>query len=305
MNKTLITLLAACTLAAGTMPAKAQIEVEAEKQVFANTPSWVLSDYVLWELLDYMASGDVWITYKAGNVFQRHINVVEQPTETHVYFNQERPLKSNGVAWGYVPYTQTPVRLRGTLSNGGATSADPLSLNRPLPLDYKGNSDDVFDYAQIRAVPEDVKIFREYIERRPVTLHLGMNFSAEYHGGDDPAPIVDKATVYVQLGHLLHDASSDISKLSVILYGGSTLILSESVTLRSLTLKNGATLDLSAMQLEDVLKRFKTTLTVEAGDKETTIIFPANMNAGEVYYLLNRMAPNYISRIKARTATQP
>jgi hypothetical protein len=308
MKKKPISFAAAMALATSLVTASAIAETVNPKDcdgktIYCNAPSWVVSDYVLWELLDYMNTGDQWIAYTAkGTLFRRHINVSEKEDGTHVYFNWERSVKNNipaaaatanepgsrGIGWPYYSYFKTPDSLRGFNSNGAASNANPLSLNMPLPFYFTGNSDDVLDYAKIGSHSQDVRIFKDYIEKKPTTLHLGMDFDPATSG---PAgTIVDKPSVYVQLGELLADAASIQSKLSLIVYDGSTLMLTRPVNLRSLTLKGErSVLNLSEMSRQDLLNKMQAAITVENG---ATIMLPSGTSDAEIKSLTGKFPIN-------------
>jgi hypothetical protein len=306
MKRKLIPLVAAIALTANLVPAGAAAETVDPKDcdgktIYCNAPSWVVSDYVLWELLDYMNTGDQWISYTVkGTLFRRHINVSEKDDGTHVYFNWERSAKNNipasaatandpgsrGIGWPYHPYFKTPDSLRGFNSNGAASNADPLSLNMPLPFYFTGNSDDVLDYARIGSHSQDIKIFRDYIEKKPTILHLGMDFDPVTSG--PTGKIVDKSSVYVQLGDLLADVTSDRSKLSLIVYDGSALALDRPVKLQSLTLKGGlSVLNLSEMPKQALLDRMQASIVVE---NAATIMLPAGTSDEEIKVLTGKFS---------------
>ena len=274
-----------------------------ETDIVFNAPSWVLSDYVLWELLDYMATGDEWISYVRGGVsYRKHINVIKDGSETNVYFNWERFTKNNipvfvpsamftpgsrGISWPYYAYSTAANSLRGFYSNGAASNEEDLSLNLPLPLAFKGNSDDVLDYAKISQYPQDLKIFKEYAEQNPTTLHLGTTLVYDDARNGNLTKIDNNPSTYVQLGELLADVASKKSQLSVILYGDSTLTLAEPVILQTLELKNGSVLNLSEMSRQALLNKTQMTITV---DGNATIMLPAGMSDADIAKLSQKFS---------------
>jgi len=259
--------------------------------IFPNTPSWVVSDYVLWELFDYIDNGSSWISYTTddGVFTQRHINLyVDDFGTTNIYFNLERPLgraQEDGTYYSeYISYIETPQVLRGNSSNGAATISDPLSLNMPLPLTYEGNSDDVLDYEQIRQ-SGDIQILKNYIETNPTTMYLGVQFDPAT--GGPYAPMYSLASDYIQFGRLLYDISSNHSKLSVVLFGGSLLKLDDPVRLESITLKSGSVLDLSGMTEGNLDSKLKTDIIAEPG---TEIILPADLRDAKVNSFIKKFS---------------
>jgi hypothetical protein len=232
-----------------------------------NVPSWVLSDYVLWELFDYMNEGSSYIAYNNAQV---HINLEVVDSMTKIYFNKELPLIEKGVTYNYIPYMpETAKSPHGDWSNGGTTP------DQPLPLGYAENSDSYFNYSMIPY--EDVKIFKDYVAANPTTLYLGYTPAA-----NQPAATAN----YVQLSRMLYDISSNESKLSLVVQADATLSLTHPVTLQAIDLTSGSTLDLSGLSDNDLNNHVSTAIHAQ----DATIILPANSSDEKVSAFLQKYA---------------